>query len=90
MRSLPVMEVRKHLGEVLDQVRLKCETVIIERAGRPMAKLCPLSGKTADTDDAAIRLRALEQLVGMGGPTARGSAVEEWLDAERSSWDDRK
>lgn len=87
MKTVPVMEIRRHLGEMLDEVRLKNETVIIERAGRPMAKLCPIGNETEPADTAGIRLRVIGQMAGMGGITRRGRTVEQWLDQERSSWD---
>ncbi|MBN1670482.1 MAG: type II toxin-antitoxin system Phd/YefM family antitoxin [Kiritimatiellae bacterium] len=89
MKTMPVMELRRHLGEVLDLVRLTCETVIVERAGKPVARLCPIGGESEAVGGSSLRLRAIEQLAGLGGRTARGKAVERWLNRERATWDAR-
>lgn len=89
MKTVPVMEVRRHLGVMLDEVMLKCETIVIERAGKPMAMLCPVSAGSALGGDVARRLRALERLAGLGGLTARGRRADDWVNAERAGWDPR-
>lgn len=87
MKTVPVMTVRRHLGEMLNEVRLKHEMVIIERAGKPMAKLCPLQDEAVQAAAVDVRLRAIDQLAAMGGRTKRGRAADQWLNRERSAWD---
>ena len=86
MKTVPVMEVRRHLGVMLDEVMLKCETIVIERAGRPMAMLCPVNAGNAVGGDIALRLRAVERLAGLGGVTKRGRRADDWIDDERTAW----
>ena len=42
MQTVTAMEFRRHLGAYLDEVRLKSESVILERAGKPVAMLTPV------------------------------------------------
>ena len=42
-KKISAMEVRRNFGEVLDQVRLTGEEFIIERAGKSLARLVPVS-----------------------------------------------
>jgi antitoxin (DNA-binding transcriptional repressor) of toxin-antitoxin stability system len=90
MKTVPVMEVRRHLGVMLDEVMLRCETIIIERAGRPMAMLSPLNAGNAAGGDIALRLRAVERLAGLGGVTERGRRADDWVDNERAAWDSQR
>ncbi|MBO5950222.1 MAG: type II toxin-antitoxin system Phd/YefM family antitoxin [Fibrobacteraceae bacterium] len=41
------MEVRRNFGEILDQVRLTGEEFVIERAGKSLARLVPVSQETS-------------------------------------------
>ena len=89
MKTVAAMEVRRHLGVMLDEVMLKCETIVIERAGKPLAMLCPVNDGRTVGGDLAARLRALDRLAGLGGVTARGRRADAWVDAERAGWDSR-
>jgi prevent-host-death family protein len=42
MRTVAALEVRKHFGKILDEAAAG-EQIVIERAGRPVAALIPLS-----------------------------------------------
>ena len=42
-RKLSAVEARKHFGEMLEGVHYRGDEVIIERAGKPMAVVIPLS-----------------------------------------------
>lgn len=54
-KSVTAMEARKNFGNLLDQVALREEEVIIERAGKPLARLVnvnsPSSGGQLDFRD---------------------------------------
>jgi len=41
------MEVRQNFGSMLNQVSLKDEEIVIERAGKPLARLVSVSAPTA-------------------------------------------
>ncbi|MCI5600044.1 MAG: type II toxin-antitoxin system Phd/YefM family antitoxin [Hallerella porci] len=42
-KIVSAMEARKGFGDLLNQVALKGEDIVIERAGKPLAKLSPVS-----------------------------------------------
>lgn len=86
MKTVSAMDVRRHLGELLDEVRLKSETVVIERAGKPIAKLCPVDQGTGESDAVSRRLRAVRELAGCYAGSSRSQGVDQWLDEERGSW----
>ena len=37
--EIPFMEMRRHLDSIINEVHLKPETIIIDRAGKPVATL---------------------------------------------------
>lgn len=86
MRTIPVMEVRRHLGELLDEVRIKSESFILERAGKPIATLCPLWHKDSNDEKQTQKLRALQDLKGLGEATKRSDDIDSWLKQERENW----
>ncbi len=42
-KIISAMEARKGFGDLLNQVALKGEVFVVERAGKPLAKICPVS-----------------------------------------------
>lgn len=85
MKVISVMKVRKSLGEILDEVNLKSETFILERAGKAIAKLGPLTDGV-QTDSADLSLKALRDMKSLNPGTERGNTAQDWLEAERESW----
>ncbi|MBU0678789.1 MAG: type II toxin-antitoxin system Phd/YefM family antitoxin [Verrucomicrobia bacterium] len=72
------------MGELLDEVRLTSEQIVIERAGKPVAMLCPI--ERAETTQAR-RLGAVREASGMYTSSPRSSDPDHWQDEERSQWD---
>ncbi len=91
MKTMSAMEVRKQFGAVIDEVRLKSETIILERAGKPVAKISPYSESEAISEDKVMesRLNALYNLAGLNADNPRTEDVDEWIKNERAGWDDR-
>jgi len=87
MQTIPVMEVRRHLGSLLDEVRLKSETFILERAGKPIAMLTPVAQPETPSDATSRRLRAVRDLAGCHTNSERTSDVDGWLQHERENWE---
>ena len=88
MRTLPVMEIRRHLGAVLDEVRLKSETVVLERAGKPVAMLTPVDRPEPYSDQAARKVAAVREMAGLYTASPRGADVAAWLERERGDWNE--
>lgn len=89
MKEVAAMDVRKHFGAILDEVRLKAETIILTRGGKPIAMLSPLKTASAPSETTKRRIRALKQLKGLGKSSQRAKDVGLWLEDERKSWEDR-
>jgi antitoxin (DNA-binding transcriptional repressor) of toxin-antitoxin stability system len=89
MKTTTVMNVRRHLGEILDEVRLKSETFIVERAGKPIARISPLEQAETPADAAERRVRAVREAAGMYATSPRAADIDAWLDKERDRWGER-
>lgn len=86
MQTVTAMEFRRHLGAYLDEVRMKSETVILERAGKPVAMLTPVrQGKVVSTS-ASRQLRAVRELSGIHRESERSRDIDNWLANERDDW----
>ena len=87
MQTVTAMEFRRHMGAYLDEVRLKSETVILERAGKPVAMLTSVRpGKSASTS-ASRQLRAVRELSGIHPGSERSRNIDRWLANERDDWE---
>lgn len=62
VRKVSAMTVRDRLGQLLEEVHYKGDTVIIERAGRPMAVLVPLAEYERLRAHRAERFRVYERI----------------------------
>ena len=90
MKAISAMNMRKHFGEYLDEVKMKSERIILERAGKAVAMLVPVSDATvSDIPAEAVKkkLQALKQLKGIGRKSATKSSINDWLAEERGSWE---
>ena len=91
MKTMSAMEVRKHFGAVMDEVRLKSETIILERAGKPVAMIEPYCVPQPDEASKVMerRLDALNKLAGLESDNPRSEDPDVWLKEERAGWDER-
>ncbi len=92
MKTLAAMEVRKHFGAVIDEVRMKSETIILERAGKPVAMIQPISFLNREegaSQSKKRKLDALSHLKGLGADSPRAQDLDAWIEEERSGWDGR-
>jgi prevent-host-death family protein len=66
MKTVAALEVRKKFGQILDEAAAG-EQIVIERAGRPVAALVPLSDFERISADAVVvsQLEAIEDIVRM-------------------------
>jgi len=87
MQTITAMEFRRHLGAYIDEVRLKSETVILERAGKPVAMLTPVHQDEAASSTADRRLRAVRELSGIHPGSDRSRNIDQWLTSERDGWE---
>lgn len=88
MKTVSAMDVRRGLGGILDEVRLKSETFILERAGKAIAMITPIERGESPSDQQGMRLAIINELKGVHSASARGEDVGEWLNSEREDWGD--
>ncbi len=90
MKTIPVMEMRRHLGAIIDEVHLKSETIIIERAGKPVATLSPVDLLEYPTEKTERKLRAVREMAGLYAASPCSKNLDKWLDDERGDWEDNQ
>jgi prevent-host-death family protein len=89
MRTVAAMDVRRHFGSILDEVRLKSERIIIARDGRPVAMISPVESIGDVPGVRAGRIGALNRLCDFAGVTPSGPTADTWLRRERDGWSER-
>ncbi|MBW1891443.1 MAG: type II toxin-antitoxin system Phd/YefM family antitoxin [Deltaproteobacteria bacterium] len=80
--SVSAVEVRQKLGEILNRVALLREDIIIERAGKKIARLSPI-------EDNAVRPRGrldFRKAAGLGREVWEDLDVDIYLQQERGEW----
>ena len=81
-QSVSAVEARQKLGEILNRVSLRGEEIIIERAGKKIARLSPV-------DNMEVRRRGrldFRKAAGLGKEIWKGLDVDEYLRGERDPW----
>ncbi|MCP4298490.1 MAG: type II toxin-antitoxin system Phd/YefM family antitoxin [Proteobacteria bacterium] len=79
------MEARKKFGEILNRVDLLKEEIIIERAGKKIAKLSPI-----DSSEKKIKYTGkldFRKAAGLGKQIWNNQNAEDYVTKERDSWD---
>ncbi len=56
MITLTTLDVRKHLGDILNRVAIRHDEYVIERKGKPLAAMVPLSKLEAMRRAARVQL----------------------------------
>jgi len=81
--SISAVEARQHFGEMLSRVVLRQEEIIIERAGKQVARLAPLKD-APPTPRGKLDFRTA---AGLGQDVWQGTDVTTFLRQERHEWD---
>ena len=81
--AVSAMEMRQKLGEMLNRVALRHEEIIIERAGKKIARLLPVEDRPRQSGGKLDFRKA----AGLGKELWRGVNLEEYLRKERDEWD---
>jgi prevent-host-death family protein len=82
MKSVSAMELRRNLGQILDEVRIREEPVVIERAGKPIAVLGPIPHQDLEREKTR-RIRLVHEAAEKYGPTDRGRDPIGWIRKQR-------
>lgn len=81
--SVSAVEARQKLGEMLNRVALRGEEIIIERAGRKIARLSPVEEKRPRS---AGKLD-FRKAAGLGREIWKEVDVEAYIRRERDEWE---
>jgi len=81
-QTISAVEARQKLGEILNRVALRREEIIIERAGRKIARLSPVE---ADKPRRQGRLD-FRKAAGLGKEIWQEIDVDAYLRQERDEW----
>ncbi|MGA9538099.1 MAG: hypothetical protein WBR24_19515 [Desulfobacterales bacterium] len=81
-QTISAVKARQKLGEILNRVALRREEIIIERAGKKIARLSPI-----DTEKTRPQGRLdFRKAAGLGKDIWEGLDVADYLRRERDSW----
>jgi prevent-host-death family protein len=81
-RSVSAVEARQKLGEILNRVSLRGEEIIIERAGKKIARLLPIENE-AHRSTGKLDFR---KAAGLGKEIWKDVDVDRYLRRERDEW----
>ena len=81
-QSVSAVEARQKLGEILNRVALRREEIIIERAGKKIARLSPI-GYEAPRSRGKLDFR---KAAGLGKEIWQDIDVDAYLRRERDEW----
>ncbi|MBN1444813.1 MAG: type II toxin-antitoxin system prevent-host-death family antitoxin [Candidatus Omnitrophica bacterium] len=81
--KVSAVEARKNLGKFLNIVQLRNEEIIIERAGRPIAKLTPFK----KMNNSGSEKGDFRRTRGLGKELWEKIDVEDYIKKERAKWD---
>ena len=82
-KSISAVEARQKLGELLNRVALRGEEIIIERAGKKIARLLPIEDEASRTPRGKLDFR---KAAGLGKEIWKDIDVDAYLRRERDEW----
>ncbi len=83
--TISAVNARRTFGELLNKVMIANEEIIIERAGKKVAKLVNCNKKTEkSSNEGKLDLR---NSAGLGKQLWKKIDVDKYIQKERSSWD---
>ncbi len=83
MEKVSALEARKNLGRLLNIVLLKKEDVIIERSGKPVAKLTSIEPEEISSSGR----KDFRKMRGVGKEIWKKVNADEYISGERNQWD---
>ncbi len=81
-KSVSAVEARQKLGEILNRVALMREEIIIERAGKKIARLSPIG----DNNPRPRGKLDFRKAAGLGKEVWKDINVDTYLQRERDDW----
>lgn len=83
MITVTTMDVRKHVGDILNRVSLRGDEYLVQRKGKPLAVLMPV--EKADSIRRAARLRLGDWLARPNAVSTDGEAMALANEARRAT-----
>jgi len=81
-KTVSAVEARQKLGEILNRVALKREEIIIERAGKRIARLLPVENELPRSKGKLDFRKA----AGLGKEIWKDTDIDAYLRKERGEW----
>jgi prevent-host-death family protein len=81
-KSVSAVEARQKLGEILNRVALRREEIIIERAGKKIARLSPINHEVQRSSGKLDFRKA----AGLGKELWKGVDADVYIRKERDEW----
>jgi prevent-host-death family protein len=81
--TILAVEARQRLGELLNRVALRQEEIIIQRAGKPLARISPITHESV-TPRGKMDFR---KAAGLGAEIWRDTQATDYVRQERDEWD---
>jgi prevent-host-death family protein len=81
-QSVSAVEARQKLGEILNRVSLRGEEIIIERAGKKIARLSPIENEARRS----MGKLDFRKAAGLGSEIWKDIDVDAYLRRERDEW----
>jgi len=81
-QSVSAVEARQKLGEILNRVSLRREEIIIERAGKKIARLLPIENEVRRS----MGKLDFRKAAGLGKEIWKDVDVDTYLRRERDEW----
>ncbi len=81
--SISAVEARQRFGEMLNRVALRRDEIIIERAGKKIARLLPID----DEKPKPLGKLDFRKAAGLGKEIWETIDVDDYLRKERESWE---
>jgi prevent-host-death family protein len=81
-QSVSAVEARQKLGEILNRVSLRREEIIIERAGKKIARLLPIENEARRS----MGKLDFRKAAGLGKEIWKDIDVDTYLRRERDEW----
>ena len=82
-RIVSAMEARKKFGELLNRIHLRGEEIVIERAGKKIAKMIPVEKHPSNS----LGKMDFRKAAGLGKEIWAGVEVDKYVRQEREGWD---
>ena len=86
-KTVSAVDARRTLGELLNRVSIAREEIIIERAGKKIARLVAIDETPSPAPDSAAEGLDFRTSGGLGKDIWRRLDVEAYVKAERKEWE---